>query len=56
MKEIPRYLPKMLEKRTKTQPGRIYHIDVYHDAWCDLLNNKGPCNCNPEVDDPVEVQ
>ncbi len=56
MTDIPRYLPKVLEKGTNTnlQPGRIYHITVRHDGWCNQLNRRGPCNCNPEVDDPVE--
>jgi len=58
MKKIPHYLPKLLEKQSEatTRPGRIYHVNVYHDDWCDQLNLRGLCNCNPEVDDPVEIQ
>ncbi len=56
MTDIPHYLPKVLVKQinTNTRPGRIYHINVFHDDWCDHLNLRGLCNCNPEVDDPVE--
>ncbi len=57
MKKIPNYLPKLREEQSEatTRPGRIYHINTFHDDWCDQLNNRGLCNCNPEVDDPVEV-
>ena len=25
------------------------HASVLHDDWCDLLQGRGDCNCNPEV-------
>jgi hypothetical protein len=30
-------------------PG-IHHINVKHDAWCDLLKGEGQCNCDPQVE------
>lgn len=24
-------------------------IDVLHDDWCDRVNDRGPCNCDPDV-------
>jgi hypothetical protein len=29
--------------------GKVYSVEVRHDGWCDLLNGRGPCNCEPEV-------
>ena len=29
-------------------PG-VYEAQVYHDSWCALLANRGPCNCNPDI-------
>jgi len=55
MKKIPNYLEKVLEetKNANIRPGRSCHITVYHDGWCDQLNNRGPCNCNPKVGKPM---
>ena len=30
-------------------PG-VYSVLVRHDAWCRLLNNRGACNCNPDIE------
>lgn len=30
-------------------PG-MYDVLVRHDAWCRLLNNRGACNCNPDIE------
>ena len=29
--------------------GQVAHAIVAHDDWCDLLANRGPCNCHPDV-------
>ena len=42
------YLKKVLKLPSK--PGSVNHVLVLHDSWCDLLNHKGPCNCNPDVE------
>jgi hypothetical protein len=47
--KVPNYISKILAKHRKGLPSGVYFVDVYHDDWCDLLNRKGPCNCNPDV-------
>tara|TARA_Y100000310_G_C20678913_1_gene814725 strand:- start:1916 stop:2122 length:207 start_codon:yes stop_codon:yes gene_type:complete len=27
----------------------LAHAVIAHDDWCDLLNEKGYCNCDPDV-------
>ncbi len=48
----PRYLADVLKKAALSdlEPGRLYHIWVHHDDWCNLLADKGACNCNPVVE------
>lgn len=29
-------------------PG-LYYCRIAHDDWCDFLNDRGKCNCNPEI-------
>jgi hypothetical protein len=41
-------LEQIASGKIPTEPG-IVHIDVAHDDWCDLLNGRGKCNCNPEI-------
>jgi hypothetical protein len=31
------------------KPGAIYSIVILHDEWCNLLNERGYCNCDPGV-------
>lgn len=48
----PRYAAEVVALARSLQSERgpgVYHISVYHDDWCDLLNHRGPCNCNFEV-------
>lgn len=40
---------KQLKELAKQLGPGFHDISVAHDDWCDLLNRKGPCNCNPEV-------
>ena len=39
-----------------TEPGRVYHVVVAHDAWCKIYdtNNPADCNCTPIVTRHVE--
>jgi hypothetical protein len=46
----PKYWATIAKKITR--PG-LHHVNVYHDDWCDLLAGRGPCNCNPDVGQPV---
>jgi hypothetical protein len=31
------------------RPGTSAELDIYHDAECDAINDKGACNCSPCV-------
>lgn len=37
------------------EPGTIQRVEIQHDDWCDLLNGRGYCNCNPVVCAPELV-
>lgn len=54
--EIPRYAREVAEKTADAMKARgpgLYHVDVLHDDWCDLLKGTGlACNCNPVVRQP----
>jgi hypothetical protein len=45
----PGYIHALLGKARKLQPGQVYEVRVYHDAWCPLVNRRGPCRCQPHV-------
>ena len=50
----PKYLDEVIKRGQailNEEPG-IYDVQILHDDWCDLLNAKGPCNCEPEVKAP----
>jgi hypothetical protein len=48
--KVPGYVIEALAKLPgDLKPGTIRHVEVRHDSWCDLLNARGPCNCNPIV-------
>jgi len=53
----PAYLEQVLEMYLAGErPVGVYAVTVRHDDWCDLLNGRGPCNCDPQVDEPEQVQ
>jgi hypothetical protein len=29
-------------------PGTAW-VDIFHDSWCDLIHDRGFCNCDPEI-------
>jgi hypothetical protein len=37
------------------RPGQLYSQGIYHDSWCDLLNDRGPCNCEPILGVPEQI-
>lgn len=57
---LPRYAGDVIAAVEKAmaegrlQPG-LCEVTVRHDAWCDLLAGKGPCNCEPEVCPPERI-
>ena len=59
-KGLPKYAPDVLAGFDKlsqaglAMPG-VYTVEVKHDAWCNLLNGRGECNCNPEVSPPKRL-
>lgn len=51
------YVDKVTEVTTefaKQNPTGVHHIHVFHDDWCDLIQGKGVCNCNPVVKKPYK--
>ncbi len=48
------YLEDVLKRvaAENIKPGRVYDLNILHDDWCDLINGKGPCNCEPTVSKP----
>jgi hypothetical protein len=30
-------------------PGALRTLDIAHDTWCDALNGRGFCNCDPGI-------
>ena len=57
MSKIPNYMAAMFEAQAAGvfKPGSVYSTTVLHDDWCDQLNGRGPCNCEPELK-VVEVE
>lgn len=46
----PSYLQDLIEAATRNcEKGKVYQANVAHDDWCDLLNNRGDCNCEPII-------
>ena len=33
----------------------LYAVEVCHDDWCDLLRQRGFCNCDPKVKAALSV-
>ena len=27
----------------------VHQVDIFHDDWCQLINGRGRCNCEPLV-------
>jgi hypothetical protein len=43
------YLAAVAKLADQVKPGTVAHVEVRHDADCDLYNRRGPCNCSPDV-------
>lgn len=53
----PGYIERVLAMYASANPPVGNHvIEICHDDWCDLLNGRGSCNCEPEVDEPERIQ
>ena len=49
MKQSPNYLRKLAGLQQLVGPGKAFNVQVLHDDWCDELNHKWACNCDPEM-------
>ena len=49
MKHIPNYLRKLAGVQPLIGSGKAFDARILHDEWCDQLNHRGACNCNPEI-------
>lgn len=53
MPNVPHWLIKILAEPedygVTSKPGSVVHTEVLHDACCDRLNGRGPCNCDPDI-------
>jgi hypothetical protein len=48
---LPKYAPQVMAVAQRyAHPGSLVNIAVRHDDWCDLLNRRGHCNCDPFVE------
>lgn len=45
---VERAIQKAIDEG-KVKPGQIHLLHDMHDDWCDFLNRKGECNCDPIV-------
>lgn len=53
----PAYLAKLVELYGEgALPAGLHVVEVCHDDWCDLLNGRGECNCEPEIERPERLQ
>lgn len=53
--KLPKYAADIIRQSSDVNAPGLCTVEVLHDAWCDLLNSKGECNCNPEVKKPIKV-
>jgi hypothetical protein len=50
-KRAPAYVPKLLARIPAVyEPDTVINWLVRHDDWCNLLNRRGMCNCDPDVE------
>ncbi len=40
-----------LDKNALTFP----RLNIFHDDWCNLLNHRGECNCNPVIEQAAVI-
>lgn len=53
-----RRVGKLLERAVESgtiRPGTAVVLEVFHDAYCDAMHDKGPCNCCPALGSLREV-
>jgi hypothetical protein len=56
--ETQRQILRLTEEATadgRMRRGKVYELTVRHADGCDLLNDRGPCTCRPEICQPERV-
>jgi hypothetical protein len=50
-----KYLP-LVPLDAPLEPGRVYHLALFHDEWCKFYEteNIADCNCNPAMQRHIE--
>jgi hypothetical protein len=43
------YEKELAKLVSSVKRGGVYDVAILHDDWCDLLSDKGACNCTPET-------
>jgi hypothetical protein len=43
----------LLAQAQGRKPPALYHVQVNHNEWCDLITGKGDCNCTPDISPSV---
>lgn len=43
------YLAALMTANLDIHRGTVQRVEIQHDDWCDLLNGRGYCNCNPTI-------
>ena len=44
------YIEKGIEQAKRmVNSSNLSHAIVSHDSWCNLLNDRGECNCDADV-------
>ena len=51
MEKLSNYMVKILDQvnAANFKAGGVSSIHVQHDDWCNMLNGKPNCNCNPDI-------
>lgn len=42
------YRADIIRRGLKLLPGRLYHMDIYHDNWCGIWSGR-KCDCDPDI-------
>lgn len=49
------YQAEVIRQGLKLPPGRLYHVDIYHDSSCSIWSG-GECDCDPVVRvEPIKI-
>ena len=43
------YLQKLIDLMGSSPPSHVHRVQVQHDDWCNFINGRGSCNCDPDL-------